>query len=247
MKVNPSANCVCCGKHFDKVQRTNAVDLSKEWFIYAFKKGLLKLFVDQQCFMRIYHDYQRSLTNKISDNKVQKVDMAVQTEANHFSYSSVLNNPRMQSTTESYPTTASPAKRRALLSSSLNDDTSSHDNSAIELPLFRVPSSKSRCCVCGAYYTQKRSSYHFINESIRCDALVTHKIMIREGSTCCTKHINNNCLSTEAITAIKNTNANTNKISSDELMHSFQDISREFKRIESILDETSRQPANNFR
>ena len=70
--------------------------------------------------------------------------------------------------------------------------------------------------------------------------------MIREGSTCCTKHINNNCLSTEAITAIKNTNANTNKISSDELMHSFQDISREFKRIKSILDETSRQPSITF-
>ena len=95
LKVNPSSNCVCCGKHFDKVQRTNAVDLSKEWFIYAFKKGLLKLFVDQQCFKRNYHDYQRSLTNKKSDNKLQKVGMAVQTKENNFSYSSVLNNPRM--------------------------------------------------------------------------------------------------------------------------------------------------------
>ena len=70
--------------------------------------------------------------------------------------------------------------------------------------------------------------------------------MIREGSAFCTKHNNNNCLSIKDIAAIKSTNSSVNKISSDELMHSFQDISSEFKRIKSTLGETSRRPPITF-
>ncbi|CAF3140890.1 unnamed protein product [Rotaria sp. Silwood2] len=149
-------------------------------------------------------------------------------------------------TTTSYSNICSPAKRRASQSVSSNSVISPPNNAVMDMPFFGVPSSKSRCCVCNAYYTTTNVSSCFINAFMRSKALLTHNIMIREGSTCCHKHLDKNGLLPDAIASIKNMKSNTTAISRDDLLHAFDDLKIAFKRLESILDEANRRPAIDF-
>ena len=116
----------------------------------------------------------------------------------------------------------------------------------IELPFFRLPSSSSRCCVCNKYYTDNGSLLRSMDEESRCEALLKHNIFIQKGSTCCSRHLDENQLLAEAIVSIKKTKSNLNIIKRDELLHLLNDVRITLKRFESMLDEANRRPAIDF-
>ena len=95
-------------------------------------------------------------------------------------------------TTVSHSTIDFPLKRRANHSMSLDEAMPSQNDNMIELPIFRMPPSRNRCCVCLGYYAKTKSPSCSIDEVIRCETFIIHQIMIREGSTCCSKHVNKN-------------------------------------------------------
>ena len=145
-----------------------------------------------------------------------------------------------------YSNIGSPAKRRAFHSVSSNSVVSSPNNAVTDMPFFGVPSSKTRCCVCNTYYTTTNVSNCFINAFMRSKALLTHNIMIREGSTCCHKHLNKNGLLPDAIASIKNMKSSTTTINRNHMLHAFDDLKITYKRFESVVDEANRRPAIDF-
>ncbi|CAF4032731.1 unnamed protein product [Rotaria sp. Silwood1] len=148
--------------------------------------------------------------------------------------------------TTSYLNTGSPAKRRALHPISSDGNAPSQNNDTIEMPFLRVSSSRSHCFVCGTYYSKTYSSYCSINEIMRAETLLTHGIVIRNGSTCCEKHLDKNQFKTDAIASIKKKIPNTSTISRDELLHSHNDLNVAYRRLQSMLDEANRRSAIDF-
>ena len=145
------------------------------------------------------------------------------------------------STTESYANIGSPAKRRAFHSISSDGDTSSHNNDTIEIPLIRVPSSIRHCFVCNTYYSQTHSCSYSLNDVICAETLLTHGIIIREGSTCCEKHLDKTQFKTNVIALIKKNKSNTSTVGPDELLHSLDDLNMAYRRLQSMLDEANRR------
>jgi hypothetical protein len=141
----PSENGVFCGKHFQKGERVHSTDMSKEWFRLIFEQKLLTHFIDQSCYMRIYHVYQTSLVNQKLITVSEKVHNGVQTDPVKICDLSAMVNTTTVTSSDS--NIGSPAKRRALHSITSDDVTPSYKNGTIEMPFFKIPSSKSRCCV----------------------------------------------------------------------------------------------------
>ena len=237
-----SEHCAFCDKHFQKGEHVHSIDMSKEWCKFIFKQKLLKLFVDQSSYMHIDHVYRKSLVDEKLMDTGRKVNTAVRTDlAKICDWSTTIST-----TTTFYSNIGSPAKLHAFHLVSSNCVVSSPNNAVIDMPFFGAPSSKSRCCVCNVYYTITNVSSCFINAFMRSKALLTYNIMIREGSTCCHKHLNKNGLSPDAIASIKNMKSSTTTISRDDLLHAFDDLKIIYKRLESIVSEANRRPAIDF-
>ena len=187
----------------------------------------------------MYRAYQRSLVDEKLIDVSEKVDIAVQTDQLKIYDSSTMINTT--STTESYANIGSPAMRRAFYSISSDDDTPSHNNDTIEMPLIRVLSSGRHCFVCNTYYSKTHSRSYSLNDVIRAETLLTHSIIIREGSTCCGKYLDKTQFKTKAIALIKKNKSNTSTVGRDELLHSLDDLNMAYRRFQSMLDEANRR------
>ncbi|CAF3358622.1 unnamed protein product [Rotaria sp. Silwood2] len=109
--INSSKSCICCGKNFKKREHIHPLDISKEWFKFVFKQELLQFFIDQACFMPIYHAYQASLVDNKLEKVSEKINIAVQTDAvNSFVFSAALS----KTITTAQCGTSSSVKRRGL-------------------------------------------------------------------------------------------------------------------------------------
>ena len=194
----------------------------------------------------MYRTYQTSLSDKKLMNVSEKVNIAVQTDPVKIYDSSTMINTVTTTKTAYYANIGSPAKRRASYSVSSDGNTPSHNNDTIEMPLICVPSSKRHCFVCDTYYSETHSRSYSLNDVIRAEALLIHGIIIRKGSTCCEKHLDNNQFRTDAIALIKKNKSNTSTISRNELLHSFDDLNTAHRLLLSMLDEANRRPPINF-
>ena len=238
-----SEHRVFCDKHIQKGERVHSIDMSKEWCKFIFEQKLLKLSVDQSCYMHIYRAYQKSLVDKKLTDARKKVDIAVQTDSVKLCDLSTTINT---TTTTFYSNIDSSTKRHAFHSVSSNSVVSSPNNVVIDMPFSGVPSSKSRCYACNAYYTTTNVSCCFINAFMHSEALLTRSIIILEGSTCCHKHLNKNGLLPDGIASIKNMKSGRTTINRDDLLHAFDDLKITYKRLESIVSGAYRRPAIDF-
>ncbi|CAF1582867.1 unnamed protein product, partial [Didymodactylos carnosus] len=138
------------------------------------------------------------------------------------------------------------AKRRALHSISSDGNTPSQNNDTIEMPLIRVPFSRRYCFVCNTDYSKTNSRSCLINEIVRAETLLTYRIVIKNGSTCCEKHLDKNQFKANAIASIKKNKSNTNIVSRDELLHSLDDLDMAYRQLQSMLDEANRRSPIDF-
>ncbi|CAF2752640.1 unnamed protein product [Rotaria sp. Silwood2] len=115
----------------------------------------------------------------------------------------------------------------------------------IELPLQRLPSSKSRCCVCHDYFLKIKTRCSEINQSTRSNMLLTYNIIVSDGSTCCSKHLQDDEFKEDAIELMKKIQQYYN-VTIDELMQSLTDLKISFARLKSLLSKTLYRPAINF-
>ncbi|CAF4809681.1 unnamed protein product [Rotaria magnacalcarata] len=70
--------------------------------------------------------------------------------------------------------------------------------------------------------------------------------MIREGSTCCCKHVNKNQFTPDAINFIKTTEPNMNMIRQDELIKSLDDLKTVYNRLKSMVHDANQRPTIDF-
>ena len=81
----------------------------------------------------------------------------------------------------------SEAPARTTISSTISNNLVNNNN--IELPYYRLSKSNQSCSICETYFSKKKKKSVGINEEIRAERLINHRIFIPEKSKCCATHI----------------------------------------------------------
>ena len=231
--------CALCEGIIRKGENIAMFQKEKDWCKYAFEKTLITFSVYNSCPTRISKEmstYTVESGSEIENNA--KCDAAVQTELTDILQVSQSCQPTTTTNEENESSTIHSTDQL------FTSNVSSYDN-PIELSLQHLSPSKNRCCVCHSYSSKSKSPSSLIKQSIRSNMLLTYNIIIPDGRTCCTKHLQDDEFKSDAIDMMKK-GPDTSKVTVHELMQLIKDIQISFIQLQSLLSEALSRPAIDF-
>ena len=84
-------HCACCQKTIRKDDRMHLFDLTQEWCKFLITRNFINLHFDHSCYMRLYHEMQRNLSNSESMEVCFQRDIGTQTDSLGVSSISVVS------------------------------------------------------------------------------------------------------------------------------------------------------------
>ena len=236
-------HCACCQKTIRKDERMHLFDLTQEWCKFVIARNFIHLHFDHSCYMRVYHEMQRNLSNSESLEVCFQRDIGTQTDSLGVSSISVMSTT---TTTASHLHMDYDTERTSYESHHPNITSAALSDNVIKLPFYYVSASRRRCSICSTYYEKTLNPWCSVSQATRSHALISHGIFIPKGSTCCKKHLDNDCFTVDSIQTIKNNNPSFTLFTQDQLMDLFYDIKMTFQRIQQLLDEVIYSSPINF-
>ena len=243
-KINDK-HCACCQKTIRKDKRIHLFDLIQEWCKFAITQNFVNLHFDHSCYMHVYHEMQRNLSNSEPIEVCFKRDIGTQTDSLDFSSISVMPTT---TTATSYLNMDYASKETLYKSRRPNTcitNPSLTDN-IIKLPFYHASTSRRCCSICSPYYEKALTRSCSIYQATRSHALISHGVFIPNGSTCCKKHLDNDRFTADSIQTIKNNNLSFTLFCQDQLMNSFYDIKMTFQQVQKLLHEALYSLSINF-
>ena len=242
--MNQLSKGSCC--HCEKLLRLNdriyCLDNCHNLLQYAITNGLINLKLHQKCYIKLY---KQQKTNRNDADKEQQMDVAltvvdtyVQTEqcSDNIITSSPMDMPISDITSE--------APARTTISSTISNNLVNNNN--IELSYYRLSKSNQSCSICQTHFSKKKKKSVRINEEIRSECLINHKIFIPEKSKCCATHICDDSLLEEGIEMIKKSKVMLFSIEQDELIEIFSLIKTKLQNLKSKLNNVEKKPILSF-
>ena len=192
-------SCCRCEKLLRLNDRMYCLDNCHNLLQYATTNDVINLKLHHKCYIKLY---KQQKTCRDDADKEQQMDVAL-TVVDTYGQTEQCSDNIITSLPMGMPIAdiTSEALARATISSTISNNLVNNNN--IELPYYRLSKSNQSCSICETYFAKKKKKSVGINEEIRTEYLINHRIFIPEKSKCCVTHICNDSLLEEDIEMIK--------------------------------------------